>query len=60
MVSEQPVKVGYSSRVRIETVIPWTLNRHLLNFESSPHVSFRLKVMDLWGEGAIEEGKTLG
>ena len=73
---------GHSSRVHIETVtpwtsnrhpldfemsspglltvIPWTLNRHLLNLELSPHGSFRSKVMDLWGEGATKEDKTLG
>ena len=60
MASRQPVRGGHSSRVRIEIVIPWTLNCYPLDFESSPHVSFHVKVMDLWVEGAAEEGKTLG
>ena len=60
MVSEQPVRVGYSSRVRTETVILGTLNRYLLNLEPSPQGSFRSKVTDPWGEGATEEDKTLG
>ena len=75
MFSEQPVRGRYSSQVCIETVIPWILNCHPLDFESSslgfwncrlldlepsPHGSFRSKVTDPWGEGAIEEDKTIG
>ena len=75
MFSEQPVRGRYSSWVCIETVIPWILNyhrldfessslefwnRHLLDLEPSPHGSFHSKVTDPWGEGVVEEDKTIG
>ena len=45
--------VGTVHRIHIETVNPQA-------FEPSPHESFHSKMMDLWGEGATEEGKNLG
>ena len=60
MASEQLVRWAQIIGSILKPLTHRPLNHHLLNLELSPHESFRLKMTDLWGEGAIEKGKNLG